>query len=73
MYNYNSSALIEFGALQTKSPYVAATAAVEGYEEYYKTANRVNHSYMPYNAYDDEGRELKHHNVRNRRNLLPLM
>lgn len=58
MYNYNTSANVEFGALQTKAPYVAATAAVEGYEEYYKTANRINYSYLPYNAYDDDGNAI---------------
>lgn len=55
MYNYNTSANVEYGALQTKAPWIAASAAIEGYEEYYKTANRVNHSYIPYNAIDDDG------------------
>lgn len=58
IYNVNSSANVEFGALQTKSPVMAAADAIEGYEEYYKTANTVNHSFMPYNAYDEEGRML---------------
>lgn len=58
IYNVNSSANVEFGALQTKSPVMAASDAIEGYEEYYKTANTVNHAYMPYNAYDDEARPL---------------
>lgn len=58
IYNYNTSANVEYGALQTKSPWVAATAAIEGYEEYYKTANRVNHSYIPYNAIDEDGNPL---------------
>jgi len=58
IYNYNTSANVEYGALQTKAPWVAASAAIEGYEEYYKTANRVNHSYLPYNAWDDDGNEI---------------
>jgi len=58
IYNVNSSANVEFGALQTKSPIMAAADAIEGYEEYYETANTVNHSFMPYNAYDEEGRQL---------------
>jgi hypothetical protein len=58
IYNVNSSANVEFGALQTKSPVVASGDAVEGYEEYYKTANTVNHAWIPYNAYDEEGRQL---------------
>ena len=55
IYNYNTSANIEFGALQTKSPYVAPSAAIEGYEEYYRTANSNNHSYLPYNHIDEDG------------------
>jgi Phage P22-like portal protein len=58
MYNYNSSANIEFGALQTKAPWVAASESIEGYEEYYETANTKNHSYLPYNALDSDGNEL---------------
>lgn len=58
MYNYNTSANVEFGALQTKSPWIAATQAIEGFEEYYKTANSVNHSYMPFNAFDEDGNAL---------------
>lgn len=58
MYNYNTSANVEYGALQTKAPWLAATQAIEGYEEYYKTANAVNHSYMPYNAFDEDGNTL---------------
>lgn len=55
MYNYSSSANVEYGALQTKAPWVASVQAIEGFEEYYKTANTVNHSFMPYNAIDEDG------------------
>jgi hypothetical protein len=58
MYNINSSANVEFGALQTKSPFRAAAAAIEGYEDQYANANVVNASVLVYNAYDDEGRAL---------------
>lgn len=58
MYNYNSSGNIEFGALQTKSPWVAASESIEGYEEYYESANSRNHSYLPYNALDSDDNEL---------------
>lgn len=58
IYNYNTSANVEYGALQTKAPWIAASAAIEGYEEYYKSANRVNHAYMPFNAIDDEGNPI---------------
>ena len=55
IYNFMSSSNVEFISTQSKTPWVAPSAAIEGFEEYYKTANRVNHSYLPYNAYDDDG------------------
>lgn len=58
IYNVNSSANVEYGALQAKSPITAASAAVEGYEEYYRTANIVNHAWLPYNQYDEDGNKL---------------
>lgn len=58
MYNINSSANVEFGALQTKSPFRAAAGSIEGYEEYYAKANINNASVLMFNAYDDEGRPL---------------
>lgn len=58
IYNYNTSANVEYGALQTKSPWIAATQSIEGYEEYYKTVNRSNYSYLPFNAFDDDGNAL---------------
>ena len=59
IYNWNTSANVEFGALQTKSPWLASVEAIEGFEEYYKTANSKNHSFMPYRAYDEDGNQLK--------------
>lgn len=59
IYNFMSSSNVEFIATQSKTPWVAPSAAIEGFEEYYKTANRVNHSYLPYNAYDDDGQQLQ--------------
>lgn len=58
MYNYNSSASIEYGALQTKAPWLAPMDAIEGFEEYYKTANTVNHSYLPYNHMGEDGQPI---------------
>jgi hypothetical protein len=58
IYNVNSSANVEYGALQAKSPITAASAAIEGYEEYYRTANTVNHAWLPYNNYDEDGNKL---------------
>ena len=55
MYNYNTSANVEYGALQTKAPWIAPIEAIEGFEEYYKTANSINHSFMPYNSISEDG------------------
>lgn len=58
MYNYWSSAAVEFAALQTKAPYIVALESTEGVENYWASANRVNHAYLPYKAFDDEGRQM---------------
>jgi len=58
IYNVNSSANVEFGALQTKSPIAASPAAMEGFEDLYGRANLDNLSVLPYNEYDEEGRKL---------------
>lgn len=58
MYNYNTSASVEFGALQTKSPWVAPSDAIEGFEEYWKTANTENRSYLPYNHIGEDGQVI---------------
>jgi hypothetical protein len=58
MYNYNSSASVEYGALQTKVPWIIAGEAVAGYEEYWDTANTTNHSRLTWNAYDENGQQL---------------
>lgn len=59
MYNYNSSANVEFGALQTKVPWLASIRAVEGLEEYWRSANNTNHSWLPWNDIDETGGEIK--------------
>jgi hypothetical protein len=59
IYNVNSSANVEFGALQTKSPIAATPAAMEGFEDLYARANIDNLSVLPYNAYDEENRPLQ--------------
>ena len=58
MLNYNWSASIEFGALQSKSPYLTPAAAIEGYETYWATANTENHAFLPWNHRDDEGNDI---------------
>jgi hypothetical protein len=58
IYNINSSSNVEYGALQAKTPLTAPVAAIEGYEEIYRTANLVNHAILPYNNYDEDGNKL---------------
>lgn len=58
MYNYNTSAEVEFGALQTKIPFLGPADAFEGYEEYYANANLQNLGYLPYKHRDDQGNEI---------------
>ena len=57
-YNYNASAALEFGALQSKSPYMAPVEAIEGLENYWATANTQNHAYLPYNHADETGNPI---------------
>lgn len=58
MYNYNASAQVEFGALQTKIPYVAPIEAIEGYETYWSSANIENYAMLPYKAFDEKGNAI---------------
>lgn len=58
LYNFNSSAQVEFGALATKSPWTGPLAAIVGNEVQWNNANRSNASYLGYNHLDDEGNPL---------------
>lgn len=58
MYNYNSSASIEYGALQTKTPILAPADAISGYENYWNVANTQNLPYLPYNHLDENGQPV---------------
>lgn len=58
MYNYNSSAAIEYGALQTKTPIIAPAEAIEGYEEFWEQANKQNVAYLPFNSRDESGNQI---------------
>lgn len=58
MYNYWSSSAVEHVALQSKTPFVAPVAAIENLEEYWQTANTINHSVLPYNDKDDQGNTI---------------
>lgn len=55
IYNYWSSSAVENVALQSKTPWVGPSEAFEGFEEYWKTANKVNHAFLPYNGFADDG------------------
>jgi hypothetical protein len=57
-FNYNASAALEYGALQSKSPYLAPVEAIEGLENYWSTANTQNHAYLPYNHADEAGNPI---------------
>ena len=59
IYNYGNSATVEQVALQTKIPFTATLGSIEGLETYWETANSVNHSVLPYNQFDDAGREQR--------------
>jgi hypothetical protein len=58
MFNYNASASIEYGALQSKIPYTAAVESIEGYEPTWEAANTNNAAVLPYKAYNDQGQVL---------------
>ncbi len=58
MYNYNASAQIEFGALQSKVPWLAAAEAIEEYETMWNTANIANHSVLVFKSIDDQGNNI---------------
>lgn len=58
MFNYNASGSVEYGALQSKSPWVAPADAIEGYETYWNNANTDNYSVLPWNHRDDEGQQI---------------
>lgn len=59
MYNYMSSANVEYIALQTKTPFVAAAEAIENYEQEWNRANLDNLPYLPYNSRDEQGNPIE--------------
>lgn len=58
MYNYHASGAVEYGALQTKTPWVGAAAAFEGNEVAWNNANRDNAAYLTFKHLDSEGQPL---------------
>lgn len=55
MMNYNWSASVEYGALQSKTPWVIPVAAIGDYTTYWQTANTENHAYLPYVHITEDG------------------
>lgn len=58
MMNYNWSASVEYGALQSKTPYLAPVAAIGDYMTYYATANIENHGVIPWVHRDEQGLDI---------------
>ena len=58
MVNFSYSETVQTLALQNKVPYMAAAEAVEGFEKIWGQANLETRTYLPWNAYDEEGRQL---------------
>ena len=54
MFNYNASASVEYGALQSKTPWLAPAKAIEEFESMWNTANTENHSVLIWNHVDDQ-------------------
>lgn len=58
MYNYNSSGQVEYGALQTKTPWVGAADCFMGNETAWNSANTTNAAYLTFKHVDSEGNAL---------------
>lgn len=58
MVNYAFSETVQTLALQNKIPYMVAAEAIAGYEDEWKNANKSNDAVLPYNAFDEDGKEL---------------
>lgn len=58
MYNYSASAAVEYGALQTKSPWVVATAAIEETQGDWENANTENKAFLGYKHVDEDGNPI---------------
>jgi hypothetical protein len=59
MYNYMSSAQVEYIALQTKTPFVGPIEAFEGFESEWANANKDNLPYLPYNGMREDGSPIE--------------
>jgi hypothetical protein len=57
MVNYNWSASVEYGALQTKTPWQASVEAVGDYTSYYQNANTEKFSWLPWVERGPDGKQ----------------
>lgn len=58
LFNYGMSQQALHLMSSPRQPFVGPVEATAGYEELWKNANSQNIAYLPYRAYDDEGRPL---------------
>lgn len=56
--NFEQANVMELIAKAPKSPIVVAKEAMEGFKQFYATANTENHAYMPYNGFGPSGQPL---------------
>lgn len=59
IYNWYTSTAVEFGALQTKTPWIAPAEAIDGLEGDWAQANRVNKSILTYNSLNEDGTPIQ--------------
>lgn len=57
MVNYSYSAAIEVAALGNKAPILAPFSAISNYKDIWQNANRFNYAYLPWDPWDDSGRQ----------------
>lgn len=58
MLNYNASGQVQFGALQSKTPYIGPSRAFESNEEMWANANTEDYAYLAFDDWaQDEGEE----------------
>jgi intein/homing endonuclease len=54
----HNSSVTEYVALQTKTPYIAASEAIEGHQQAWEESNRVTRALLPFKAFNDQGQPL---------------
>jgi len=59
MYNWMSSAAVEFAALQDKIPWTAPVEAIDGFEDIWNNANKHNFAFLPYRAFHKDNPEIQ--------------